>query len=135
MMVNMYRDLIKDKGLSVTDKRISILETLHRRNEPMTIEMIKNELTLAMDTSTIYRSLKKLVDHGIIYQTDFRDGMSYFEFQGDTHHHHIICTECKSREPIDLCVNTDFDHIQKQTGYTVTNHIFELFGLCKTCLK
>lgn len=133
MIVTMYKDMIKEKGLSVTDKRISILETLDRKGEPMTIEMIKGEINIPMDTSTIYRSLKKLVDHGIIYQTDFRDGMSYFEFQGDKHHHHIVCTECKSRESIDLCVDTDFSHLQKKTGYTITNHIFELFGLCKNC--
>jgi Fur family ferric uptake transcriptional regulator len=128
MMVSMYKNIIKEKGLSVTDKRISILETLHLKNEPMTIE-----INASMDTSTIYRSLKKMVDHGIIYQTDFREGMSYFEFQGDHHHHHIVCTHCKSRESIDMCVNNDFLKIQKETGYTITNHIFELFGLCKNC--
>lgn len=129
----MYKEIIKNKGLSITDKRISILKTLDSSREPMTIEMIKKELEVSMDTSTIYRSLKKLVDHGIIYQTDFRDGVSYFEFQGAEHHHHIICTKCKARKSIDICINTDLNLITKQTGYTITNHIFELFGLCENC--
>ena len=131
--VFMYKKIIKNKGLSITNKRLSILETLDLKNAPMTIEMIKKELQVTMDTSTLYRSLKKLVDHGIVYQTDFRDGMSYFEFQGDDHHHHITCTECKSRKSIDTCMAKDFLNVQKKTGYTITNHIFELFGLCKNC--
>ncbi len=129
----MYKKIIKQKGISVTEKRISILETLDSSNKPMTIEMIKKELQVRMDTSTIYRSLKKLVDHGIIYQTDFRDGMSYFEFQGEDHHHHVICTQCKSRKSINLCLSENFADVEKQTNYTITNHIFELFGLCKNC--
>lgn len=133
MIVTMYRDIIKNKGLSVTEKRISILQTLDTNTGPMTIEMIKEGLGVSMDTSTIYRSLKKLVDHGVVYQTDFRDGVSYFEFQGDHHHHHIICTQCKARESIDICIDHDFSNIQMKTGYTITNHIFELFGLCENC--
>lgn len=81
----------------------------------------------------MYRSLKKLVDAGIVYQTDFRDGVSYFELQGDNHHHHVVCTECKSRKSIDMCVNKNFNKVEKDTGYTITNHIFELFGLCENC--
>ena len=130
----MYRGIIKNKGLSVTDNRISLLETLDKNSKPMTIDMIKNDLDISMDTSTIYRSLKKLVDYGVVYQTDFRDGVSYFEFQGKKHHHHVICTKCKSRKPIDLCIDQDFNQVENKTGYTITNHIFELFGLCKNCL-
>ena len=128
-----YKKIIKEKGLSVTDKRISILETLDFMSKPITIELLKENVKIKMDTSTIYRSLKVLVDKGLVYQTDFRDGKSYFEFQGKNHHHHIVCTECKSRTLIDLCVNSGFGAVEEKTGYTVTNHIFELFGLCKKC--
>ena len=129
----MYTELIKNKGLSVTQKRIALLKGLDVANKPITIEELRAQMTDNMDVSTMYRSLKKLVDAGIVYQTDFRDGVSYFELQGDNHHHHVVCTECKSRKSIDLCVRQNFDAVEKTTGYTVTNHIFELFGLCENC--
>jgi len=129
----MYSDIIKDKGLSVTSKRIALLEVLGSKRQPMTIEMINQSLSVSMDKSTIYRSLKKLVDHGIVYQTDFRDGASYFELQGEHHHHHVVCTECKARQPINICIDKKFHQVEKETGYTITNHMFELFGLCKDC--
>lgn len=128
-----YSSIIKEKGLSVTSKRISLLEALGRINKPITIEELKKHLTTTMDTSTIYRSLRVLVDAGVIYQTDFRDGVSYFEFQGDNHHHHLVCTLCKQRRSIDVCVDSHFPALEKDTGFTITNHIFELFGLCENC--
>jgi len=130
----MYKELLKNNNLSITQKRIAILETLDSVCKPMTIEMIKNTITSDIDVSTIYRSLKTLVDAGIIYQTDFRDGASYFEFQ-KKHHHHITCTDCKATTSIDICVEKELVSITQKTGYTVTNHIFELFGLCKNCVK
>lgn len=124
--------LLRKNNLSVTKKRTLLLTVLKTSKSPMTIDEIKNEIGQSMDVSTIYRSLKKLVDVGIIYQTDFRDGVSYFEFQ-DEHHHHVICINCKKRSPIHVCATADLASLEDKTGYTITNHIFELFGLCKSC--
>lgn len=132
----MYRKIIKEKGLSLTEKRVDILRTLDISKKPLTIDNLKKKLATKMDTSTIYRSLKVLVDSGLIYQTDFREGVSYFEFHRENeHHHHIICTACKKREVIDICMNKTFPALEKKMGYKITNHIFEIFGLCKNCLK
>jgi Fe2+ or Zn2+ uptake regulation protein len=130
----MYKELLKEHKLSITQKRISILEALDTASEPVTIDDLKKSIGKDIDVSTLYRSLKTLVDVGIIYQTDFREGVSYFEFQKD-HHHHITCTECKSRTSIDICIGDNFSRLAQKKGYTVTNHIFELFGLCTNCLK
>ena len=129
----MYTAYIKNKGLSVTKNRIELLRSLDALNKPVTIDELRKTLGINMDTSTIYRSLKVLVDHGLVYQTDFREGVSYFEFHGDEHHHHLICTICKGREKINLCLEKKFPAIEKQKDFTITNHIFEIFGLCKNC--
>lgn len=133
MMTTMYKDLLIKHKLSVTQKRILILKALDDANEPITIDDLKKKIKEPINTSTLYRSLKSLVDVGIIYQTDFRSGVSYFEFQGDHHHHHIICTECKARTSIDMCITENFSDLAEKKGYTITNHIFELFGLCENC--
>ena len=130
----MYIDLLKKHNLSVTQKRIGILNGLHGAG-PVTIDTLKKKMDIDIDTSTLYRSLKIMVDKGLIYQTDFREGVSYFELQGDDHHHHIVCTQCKDRQSIKLCVQNEAADVAKEKGYTLTNHIFELFGLCKKCLK
>lgn len=130
----MYENLIKQKKLSVTKQRIALLEALDVAREPVTIEFLKPRVSTPMDTSTLYRSLKALVDVGLVYQTDFRDGVSYFEFHRDReHHHHIVCVHCKERKSITHCVSEYFPEISQETGFIITNHIFEIFGVCKNC--
>lgn len=131
--IEIMEDLLKEKGFSVTKQRLALLGALKKLNKPVTIEELGKQIEISMDTSTIYRSLKILVDHGLVYQTDFREGVSYFEFHGDDHHHHLICTSCKDRQKIDLCLSKKFPAIEKQEEFTITNHIFEIFGLCKNC--
>lgn len=131
-MKYMYEQLIKQKNLSVTKQRIALLKALDSVKEPVTIEYLKSHVDAPMDTSTLYRSLRALVDTGIVYQTDFRDGVSYFELQTE-HHHHIVCTQCKKRDAIDACLSEKFSGIEKRTGYTIHNHIFEIFGVCNDC--
>ncbi|MCA9352195.1 transcriptional repressor [Patescibacteria group bacterium] len=128
----MYNELLKTSGLSVTQQRLSILNALSNFNQPATIEQLAQTIDIHINTSTIYRSLRVLVDAGIVYQTDFRDGVSYFEFQED-HHHHVVCTSCGKQERIDVCIGTHVPKIEKSTGYTITNHMLEFFGLCKNC--
>lgn len=131
---NMYELLIKKTGISVTKKRIALLETLANLKKPVTIDELSQNISESMDTSTIYRSLRVLVESGLVYQTDFHEGVSYYEFQGNNHHHHITCTKCKNRESVDLCFKKDMAIVAEKKSFTITNHIFELFGICKKCL-
>lgn len=130
----MYKSLIKNAGMSVTKKRVALLETLAELKKPVTIDILSQNLSEPMDISTIYRSLRALVESGLVYQTDFHEGVSYFEFQGEHHHHHLTCTKCKNRESVDLCFTKDMAAVAKKKSFIITNHIFELFGVCKKCL-
>ncbi len=132
--MNQFRDILISKNLSVTQARLDMLTTLSRIHEPCTIEQLGKLLTKPVHTTTLYRSLKTLVDAGIVYQTDFRDGAAYFEFQGeDHHHHHLTCTLCKRRITINVCIDHFIPALEKDSGYLVTGHLLELFGICPQC--
>ena len=126
--------IIKKAGLKVTSNRVSLLKLLSEVNKPLSIDEIKKHLKHA-DSVTIYRILKVFSEKGIIYQTDFRNGKSYFEFQ-DHHHHHIVCHKCGDKESVDICLgNSNYKKIIKQTKkFSIVNsHMLEFFGLCKNC--
>ncbi len=129
----MVKNLLKQHKLSVTQQRITILEALMELKKPVTIEQLVQQLPQKIDTSTVYRTLATFVEKGLVYQTDFREGVAYFEFQGDHHHHHITCTSCHERQKLDWCLSKQFPRISSETGYTITNHMFEIFGLCENC--
>ena len=128
----MHEDIIRNAGLSVTRQRLEILQALAGLSEPSTVEDIGRRVDNNINTSTLYRSLQALVAAGIVYQTDFRDVVAYFELQ-DKHHHHVVCTNCRRRKPVSVCVDSKLPAVEKETGYTITSHVLELFGLCDDC--
>jgi Fur family ferric uptake transcriptional regulator len=128
--------IIKDSNLKSTKNRVEVLSFLKKEHKPLTAEEISKKLKI--NIVTIYRVLEKLVSKGIIYQTDFRKGKSFFEFQDkDHHHHHIVCSECNHREAVNYCLDKkDFKNIISNSGFQKMNgHILEFFGVCKKCDK
>jgi len=127
--------LLKDSHLKVTKKRIAVFNVLTSVNEPLSIDEIFMALPMEMNKTTLYRILHAYTSLGLIYQTDFRDGKAYFEFQ-DKHHHHIVCTDCGIREDITNC--TFGGLIPQLTRESkkfdiVKSHSLEFFGICKKC--
>lgn len=129
-------DSIKQSGLKITKNRIMVLDYLKKNKKPMTVEDISKSLKLNIVTT--YRVLESFVSVGLIYQTDFRKGKSFFEFQDtDHHHHHITCIRCDFREHIDFCFSAKIkENTLKSTSFeSITGHIIEFFGICNKCNK
>jgi Fe2+ or Zn2+ uptake regulation protein len=131
-----FMQILKEYNLRATQPRLRILEELSQTDHPITIDDLQKSLGVNMETSTLYRSLKKMSDAGIVYQTDFRDGKAYFELQ-DKHHHHVTCTKCGTREDIDICIAKEISPLEKKLKQfqNIKSHMLEFFGVCNKCEK
>lgn len=130
------KDLLKKKGFKVTKNRVCVLDFLIKSSRPLTAEEISQKLMI--NIVTIYRILEAFVSKNLIYQTDFRQGKSFFEYQDEHHHHHhIICTECNKREHLDFCLDEKtINNLKKKSSFvSIDSHILEFFGVCKKCAK
>lgn len=127
-------NLIREKGLKVTAQRRAILDFLVRSATPLSIEEVRESIGSSANPVTVYRVLEQFVRAGLIYQTDFRNGKAYFEYQ-KTSHHHIVCTECGVREEVEVCVEIDEERLAASSGTfaVVRSHALEFFGICKHC--
>jgi Fe2+ or Zn2+ uptake regulation protein len=128
--------LLAQYGFKVTKQRLAVLTYLIDAHEPCSIESLSHAVP-SVNQVTLYRMLKQFVDVGLVYQTDFRSGKAYFEFQAH-HHHHIVCTSCGTQEAVETCLPASFvtgvAHGSK--GFTkVLHHTLEFFGICKRCAK
>ncbi|MFA7193446.1 MAG: Fur family transcriptional regulator [Candidatus Paceibacterota bacterium] len=133
-IVKNIRQILKDADLKITKNRLSVLELLISNSKPLSVEDIFKKLKKA-DQVTIYRILNQFVLKDIVYQTDFRSGKAYFEFQ-DHHHHHIICKGCGDLEEVEICLPENFiKKIQKNSTKfkKVSDHALEFFGTCGKC--
>lgn len=128
--------LLRDKGLKVTRARLAIVQVLMRAGAPLSIEEIKRGVGDAANAVTVYRVLEQLVEIGLVYQTDFRSGKAYFEYQ-EVAHHHIVCTQCGAREEVGICLEVDPALALKRSKkfHSIESHALEFFGTCKECKK
>ena len=114
--------------------REAILSSLKKNEKPLSYFDIQKALEkkkIKANKTTIYREFNFLKNEDIISEVQY-------ELASRDHHHHIICTECNSIK--DFTSDDSEKIINKITknvpGFAkITNHSFELFGLCKSCAK
>ena len=131
------QEILKNAGLKVTKSRLAVLDLLIDNAKPMCVEDVFKNLKI-VDQVTIYRILNQFVLKDIVYQTDFRSGKAYFEFQDHHHHHHIVCKTCGDLEEVEICLPENFiKKVQTSSGKfkKVSDHALEFFGQCNTCVK
>jgi Fur family transcriptional regulator, ferric uptake regulator len=129
---------LRGKDRRITGQRRAILEVLREHPHPMTNKQVHAAMTgRACDLATIYRSMKLLVETGLVERFDFGDGVARFELAGHhstDHHHHLICQTCDDVVEIEDCFVAELQRrISDQHGYAGVTHKLEFFGLCPDC--
>lgn len=127
---------IKLKGGRITNQRKLIINSLLNFSHPFSTEELYKSITNeVIDLATIYRTLSSLVEMKLLTLIDFQDGVQRYEYISSNkhHHHHIVCKECKSIEPIHICLSNTKLNKLKQLGYTDISHNLEFFAVCKNC--
>ena len=52
----------------------------------------------------------------------------------NNHHHHILCTQCGAVAEFDGCiVDSLSERLEQLTGFNITDHWMEMWGLCARC--
>lgn len=133
------KSALRTQGHKITKNRTAILEYLSSQDKPISAEEILNHiLTEHQDVhkTTIYRELFFLLEHNFIKEVEFGDGKKRYEIAlNRPHHHHIICVNCKKVEdiPLEKELEDQEKDIETVTGYQLTSHMLEFFGLCRAC--
>lgn len=131
---------LREQGLKSTSARTAILNILSVAEQPLTVEQIGKKIKKGTsDTVTLYRTVQRLTDAGLLRHIDFRHGHAHYELNDPKRdHHHIVCTKCHAVEDFAGCDFSDLMRralAQTKNFRTVIEHSLELFGLCKKCEK
>lgn len=134
--LNIIEDL-KTKGHKNTKIRQALVEVILSSDSPLSIIDILQDLSkknLSPNKTTVYREVEFLKGLGILQEVDFGDGKKRYEISS-SHHHHIICINCKTIK--DIPMEKDLDSFKKRvtdkTGFKAVGHSLEFFGLCSNC--
>jgi Fur family ferric uptake transcriptional regulator len=121
-----------------TPQRRAILSAVSAAQSPLTAEQVYAAVGSAfprLALTTVYRSLDAYVDAGLVRRSIYDDGIARYEIAAE-HRHFLICTVCKKSVPLSVC---PFEQLEEQlvqeTGFQISGHKMEFFGLCPECAK
>lgn len=87
--------------------------------------------------ATIYRTLRLLVESGLVSQVDLGEDHSHYEPEGSkTGHGHLICLSCGTvKEFAEAKIQRTIGRIGKANGFELDKFSIQVFGYCRKCKK
>lgn len=126
-------ELLNNNNLKNTKVRREIFKMFANTGHP--IDAVELTESINVNKTSIYRELKVLLAKGLILEIDFGDGRKRYELSSLEHHHHLVCTGCKSVSDVRLSkdLSAEEELIEKEKSFKVQRHNLEFFGLCANC--
>jgi Fur family ferric uptake transcriptional regulator len=127
---------LEDHNLKRTKQREVILDVFLNAKGHMSSEDLYQkirEINPRIGYTTVYRTMKLLVDAGLAEERHFDDGVARYEVEHE-HHDHLVCTSCgKIVEFESGLIERTQREIADKHSFKVMRHRHELYGLCSSC--
>ncbi len=125
-------------GLKHTKQRDVILTTFLDSRDHVSAEDLYQRVrkkSSSIGYTTVYRTLKLLVDAGLAQERRFDDGLTRYETE-HAHHDHLVCVDCGTIIEFnsELIEDTQ-ERIAVEYGFKVIHHRHELYGRCADCQR
>lgn len=129
---------ITENGLMMTPQRSLIVNAFletdgHFSTEQLYDVVRQRDATIGL--TTVYRTLRLLVEAGLAESFDAGDGVTTYEQQHrGKHHDHLICTACgKKVEVYSAEIEERQERVAEEHGFELRHHQLLLYGLCLSC--
>lgn len=123
-------------GLKHTKQRDIILVTFLDSHEHVSAEQLYQRVRDENPTvgfTTVYRTLKLLVEAGLAQERRFDDGLIRYEVE-HADHDHLVCLKCgKIIEFESDEIESAQELIAIEYGFKILRHRHELYGHCSSC--
>jgi len=115
-------------------QRDAVMRTVEAANCHLTAEEVHGRLRRGrrpIGLATVYRTLDLFVREGLAETAHVGDGKVRYGLAAK-HHDHLVCRNCGEWEPIKECL-VPRPPKRMGSGFRVTGHRLELFGVCADC--
>ena len=127
---------LEDHQLKRTRQREVILEAFLDAKGHVSSEdlyRVIRERNPRIGYTTVYRTMKLLVEAGLAEERHFDDGVARYEIEHE-HHDHLVCTRCgKIIEFECALIEKTQAEIGERYGFRILRHRHELYGHCQDC--
>jgi Fur family ferric uptake transcriptional regulator len=137
MDIGFFRNLFREKKLSLSHPRLLIYQELSDASSPLSpLEIYQTLLKKKkkIGLTSIYRSLELFESLGLVFRIVNGSNVKYKLCELENHHHHIICKACGNVVELNFCDISDWSKkVTEYTGYQVVDHQLNFYGFCKSC--
>lgn len=130
---------LKGRGLRMTPQRLAILRALVMHPGHPTVEELHQVLQPqfpTMSLATVYKTITLLKGAGEVLELEFSSRDNRFDGHNPLPHPHLICTGCgRILDPLVPDLAGMIADLSRRTGYAVTSHRLDFYGLCPECRK
>jgi len=133
------REFLNTAGLRSTNQRTLILEIIrHGQGHLDADEVFRRARSKQprISLSTVYRTLQKLKQMGLIEELHFDETHHHYEIKPPEEHHHLVCQGCgrviEFQYPLTRLVQKK---VPEAKDFEITNSELQITGYCSECKK
>ena len=130
---------LRDNQYRITPQRLAILKILAQSKGHPSVESIYEQVKPNFPTTslaTIYKNVAILKELDQVLELGFSDDSNRYDGNKPYDHPHVVCTVCKKILDPDIATVKDMtQELVQATGFAITRHRLDFFGLCPQCQK
>jgi Fur family ferric uptake transcriptional regulator len=129
-----FRDAVSSRGLKFTRQREAIAKVMVSGDKHLSLDDILSIVrkdASSVGYATVYRTMKLMVECGLVLENKFANGQATYERADVEHHDHMICTKCgKIVEFEDDEIERKQEDLARALGFKVVGHRHEVYVEC-----
>ena len=127
-------DTLEERGYRSTSPRRAVANVIAGQERHFNAEELREKLP-EVGRATVYRSLKILVDAGVLCRVLLEEGDLHYQLSHQGHHHHLLCVECGSSQDLLGCDIEDLlQTVSSAHRFQLSGHWLEVYGKCHDCI-
>ena len=126
-------DAIGGRRYRITHPRRRVIASIAGKENNFTAEELHAELN-GVGRATVYRTIKLLVEQGLLCKISLPDGSPRYMLTMSGHHHHLVCVSCGLvSEFHESEIEQLLSEWEASGKGTVVGHRIEVYVVCTAC--
>jgi Fur family ferric uptake transcriptional regulator len=133
----MFKRMIRQMGLKVTQQRMAILKSLSAGRAHVTAQEVYETVNAQypeIGFATVYRFLRKMAEQNMVTEVRMGGLPARYELTPRRHHDHLTCIQCGQIVEFESpTIEMLQEQVAREHNFCLTHHVLELYGECPRC--